>query len=42
MYRGPKFQKIIKQRQADHALKKYDPFIVQSKNFPQDFLLAWV
>jgi hypothetical protein len=32
--RGPKFQKLLKRQQADNVLQKYEPFIVQSKNFP--------
>ncbi|KAF6251180.1 surfeit locus protein 2-domain-containing protein [Scenedesmus sp. NREL 46B-D3] len=31
---GPKFQKLLKRHQADNVLQKYEPFIVQSKNFP--------
>jgi hypothetical protein len=32
--RGAKFQKLSKRQAADQALQKYEPFIVQSKNFP--------
>lgn len=32
--RGPKFQKLLKRHQAENVLQKYEPFIVQSKNFP--------
>ncbi len=32
--RGTKFAKLRKRFDAEHALEKYEPFIVQSANFP--------
>jgi hypothetical protein len=32
--RGAKFHKLSRRQAADQALQKYEPFIVQSKNFP--------
>jgi Surfeit locus protein 2 (SURF2) len=32
--RGPKFQTLLRRQTAEDSLSKYEPFIVQSANFP--------
>jgi hypothetical protein len=32
--RGAKYQKLKQRAEAEGSLKKYEPFIVQSSNFP--------